>query len=116
MTDAVQETIPAEGAAPDAAPVFDPVRRATELAIIDSLRSVVDPELGMDVVDLGLIREIVIGPESSEIRMVLTTPFCPYAGEMFAQVKDCAEFATGTPVKVTLLVEAWDPREAGLMW
>jgi metal-sulfur cluster biosynthetic enzyme len=48
--------------------------------------------------------------------MVLTTPFCPYAGEMLAQVKDYAELATGTPVKVTLLVEAWDPREAGIMW
>ena len=106
MTDAVVDT-------PSA---FDPARRATELAIIDSLKSVIDPELGMDVIDLGLIREIVIGPESSEIRMVLTTPFCPYAGEMLAQVKDYAELAIGTPVKVTLLAEAWDPREAGLMW
>ena len=99
-----------------AAPAFDPGRRATELAILDALRSVVDPELGMDVVELALIRQIVIGSESSEIKMILTTPFCPYAGSMVQQIKDQAESVLEHPVKVTLLAERWDPREAGLMW
>src|ERR1035437_3661936 len=66
---------------------FDPGRRATELAVLDALRSVVDPELGMDVVELALIRQIIIGTEASEIKMVLTTPFCPYAGSMVQQIK-----------------------------
>ena len=99
-----------------AAPAFDPGRRATELAILDALRSVVDPELGMDVVELALIRQIVIGSESSEIKMILTTPFCPYAGSMVQQVKDQAESVLEHPVKVTLLAERWDPRDAGLTW
>ena len=34
---------------------FDPPRRATELAILDALRAVVDPEIGMNVVELALI-------------------------------------------------------------
>ena len=102
---------------PDAAtPAFDPGRRATELAILDALRSVVDPELGMDVVELALIRQIIIGSEASEIRMVLTTPFCPYAGSMVQQIKDAAESVLEHPVKVTLLAERWDPRDAGLTW
>jgi metal-sulfur cluster biosynthetic enzyme len=106
-------TTPAEA---EAAPVFDAARRATELAILDALRSVVDPELGMDVVELALIRQIIIGSEASEIRMVLTTPFCPYAGSMVQQIKDAAESVMEHPVKVTLLAERWDPRDAGLTW
>jgi len=95
---------------------YDPQRRAKELAILDALRSVVDPEIGMDVVELALIKQIIIGPESSEIKMILTTPFCPYAGAMIQQVKDAAEGTLEQPVKVTLLAERWDPRDAGLMW
>ena len=106
---------PAEAEAA-ATPAFDPTRRATELAILDALRAVVDPELGMDVVELALIRQIIIGSEASEIKMVLTTPFCPYAGSMVQQIKDQAESVLEHPVKVTLLAERWDPREAGLMW
>ncbi len=103
---------------PDAAatPPFDAARRATELAVLDALRAVVDPELGMDVVELALIKQIIIGNGSSEIKMVLTTPFCPYAGSMVQQIKDQTESVLEHPVKVTLLAERWDPRDAGLMW
>jgi metal-sulfur cluster biosynthetic enzyme len=95
---------------------FDAQRRATELAILDAIRGVVDPEIGMNVVELGLIRQIILGPESTEIKMILTTPFCPYAGAMIQQVKEQAETVVDHDVKVTLLAERWDPRDAGLMW
>jgi metal-sulfur cluster biosynthetic enzyme len=106
----------AQAAAAPTEPAFDMARRATELAVLDSLRAVVDPELGLDIVDLALIRQIIIGSESSEIKMVLTTPFCPYAGSMIQQIKDQAESVLEHPVKVTVLAERWDPRDAGLMW
>jgi metal-sulfur cluster biosynthetic enzyme len=102
-------------AAPEA-PAFDPERRATELAILDALRAVVDPEIGMNVVELALIKQIILGTDESEIKMILTTPFCPYAGAMIQQVREQAESVTEHPVKVTLLAERWDPRDAGLMW
>jgi metal-sulfur cluster biosynthetic enzyme len=105
----------AEAPAADAA-AFDPERRATELAILDALRAVVDPEIGMNVVELALIKQILLGPDSTEIKMILTTPFCPYAGSMIAQVKEQAESVVEHDVKVTLLAERWDPRDAGLMW
>ena len=98
------------------APAFDPERRATELAILDALRAVVDPEIGMNVVELALIKQIILGPDSTEIKMILTTPFCPYAGSMIAQVKEQVESVVEHEVKVTLLAERWDPRDAGLMW
>jgi metal-sulfur cluster biosynthetic enzyme len=98
------------------APAFDPERRATELAILDALRAVVDPEIGMNVVELALIKQILLGPDSTEIKMILTTPFCPYAGSMIAQVKEQVESVVEHDVKVTLLAERWDPRDAGLMW
>jgi len=95
---------------------FDAERRATELAILDALRSVVDPEIGMNVVELALIKQIVLGPDQTEIKMVLTTPFCPYAGAMIAQIKEEVENVVGHEAKITLLAERWDPRDAGLMW
>jgi len=104
------------GNIPAAAPAFDPERRAKELAILDALRNVVDPEIGMNVVELALIKQIVLGEHESEIRMILTTPFCPYAGSMIAQVREEAEGVLDHPVKITLLAERWDPRDAGLMW
>ena len=122
MTDAT--TKPATDQAPPAAaaqapaepPVFDAERRATELAVLDALRAVVDPEIGMNVVELALIKQIILGPTESEVKMILTTPFCPYAGSMISQVKEQAESVLEHPVKVTLLAERWDPRDAGLMW
>jgi metal-sulfur cluster biosynthetic enzyme len=109
---------PAEATAeaPAAPPLFDAERRATELAILDALRAVVDPEIGMNVVELALIKQILLGPNETEIKMILTTPFCPYAGSMIAQVQEQAESVVENPVKVTLLAERWDPRDAGLMW
>jgi metal-sulfur cluster biosynthetic enzyme len=112
----IPETDTAAAIAADEAPAFDAAKRATELAILDALRSVVDPEIGMNVVELALIRQIILAPDSAEIKMILTTPFCPYAGSMVAQVKEQAESVLELPVKVTLLAERWDPRDAGLMW
>ena len=117
MTDTQPDTAQDTAAAAAPAPaLFDAERRATELAILDSLRAVVDPEIGMNVVELALIRQIILGPDSVEIKMILTTPFCPYAGAMIQQVKEQAESVVEHPVKVTLLAERWDPRDAGLMW
>jgi metal-sulfur cluster biosynthetic enzyme len=107
------ETAPGPGS--DAA-AFDPQARATELAILDALRAVVDPEIGMNVVELALIRQVILGPGQTEIKMILTTPFCPYAGSMIQQVKEQAESVVDHEVKVTLLAERWDPKDAGLVW
>ena len=109
------EATPAQAPAAQA-PAFDPQARAMELAILDALRAVVDPEIGMNVVELALIKQIIQTPEQTEVKMILTTPFCPYAGAMIQQVKEQVESVVENDVKVTLLAERWDPRDAGLVW
>jgi metal-sulfur cluster biosynthetic enzyme len=100
----------------ETAPAIDPVARSRELAVLDALRSVVDPEIGMNVVELALIKQVILGEDETEIKMILTTPFCPYAGSMIQQVKEAAEEVEDHEVKVTLLAERWDPKDAGLTW
>jgi metal-sulfur cluster biosynthetic enzyme len=115
-TDDTPATATATAPAAATAPAFDPQARATELAILDALRAVVDPEIGMNVVELALIKQIIQSPEQTEVKMILTTPFCPYAGSMIQQVKEQVETVVDNDVKVTLLAERWDPRDAGLVW
>ena len=124
VSDSIQSataTATAEPASDAAAPAsataaIDPQARATELAILDALRAVVDPEIGMNVVELALIKQIIQSPQQTEVKMILTTPFCPYAGSMIEQVKEQVESVVENEVKVTLLAERWDPRDAGLVW
>jgi len=113
MTDQISSASPA---AATTGATIDPQARATELAILDALRSVVDPEIGMNVVELALIKQIILGPQQTEVKMILTTPFCPYAGAMIQQVKEQVEGVVDGDVKITLLAERWDPRDAGLVW
>jgi len=82
----------------------------TEQEIREALRPVIDPEIGMSVVDLGMIREVVIAGDQVEIKMVLTAPFCPLANFLTEQVRLAAESVPGVKeAKVTLLQERWDP-------
>ena len=80
------------------------------------LGEVVDPEIGMSIIQLGLVRDVSMENEIAHLKMILTTPFCPYAGAMIQQVKEQAESVVEHEVRVTLLAERWDPRDAGLMW
>ena len=59
------------------------------------------PEIGLSVIDLDLIREIRFDdPDEAEVRMVLTTPFCPYGPMLINQIQSAAELAAETAVKV----------------
>jgi metal-sulfur cluster biosynthetic enzyme len=93
--------------AQQAAPEYDSA--SPEGKIKEALRAVKDPEIGLDVIQLGLIREIVLSQAEPEIKMMLTTPFCPYGGWLIQQVKDVAEQTIGKPLKVTVLPDMWDP-------
>ncbi len=82
----------------------------TQQTIMDALRPVIDPEIGMSVVDLGMIREIEIEGDAVEIKMVLTAPFCPLADMLTSQVRQAAAAVPGVKeAKVTLLNEPWNP-------
>ncbi|MGD8968934.1 MAG: serine O-acetyltransferase [Anaerolineae bacterium] len=82
--------------------------KSGEDAVRRALRDVIDPEVGVNVVDLGLIREVKRNGRGLEIRMVLTSPAHPAAGYLVQQVRRKARQATdGEPVEVVLLDEAW---------
>ncbi|MCB0076107.1 MAG: metal-sulfur cluster assembly factor [Anaerolineales bacterium] len=84
----------------------------TEEAVRESLKQVVDPEIGLDVVALGLIEMVNFIPDDKliDVDMLLTTPFCPYAPWMVQQVKEKAEFAApGWTADVEVLAKQWDP-------
>ena len=75
------------------------------------LRDVFDPELGMSVVDLGLIYGVTVAPEGAvQVRMALTSPNCPAAQELPADVEQKVRAVPGvTDVRVEIVFDPpWD--------
>jgi len=72
------------------------------------LREVVDPEIGLDIIALGLVRNVRIQDGQADLYMILTTPFCPYGPAMIEMTRRKAEEALGQPVSVELGMEMWD--------
>ena len=86
----------------------------TEQQIIEKLKLVKDPEIGIDVWTLGLIYKITPEIDGVEILMTLTTPFCPFADDLIADVeKKVGELGYEEgDVRVELTFEpAWEPSE-----
>jgi len=103
----------AGGAAAGGAKAAAPPRQAPtqqEFAMRAALETVMDPEIQLSVIDLGLVREIVIEPGRTIIRMVLTTPFCPYAPQLAADVKQAAMSVVDQPCEVEILPDPWNPQ------
>ena len=83
--------------------------KAKQDEIFEALRQVYDPEIGMNVVELGLIRRIDLSASRCHIKMILTTPFCPYAPAMLQEVRDTAEIAAGLPTTIEMGADMWQP-------
>ncbi len=81
---------------------------ATEALIIEVLRTIFDPELPINIYDMGLIYAIDVEPEGRvTIRMTLTTPACPAAESLPPEVESRVRAVDGvTDVAVELV---WDP-------
>ncbi len=77
--------------------------------IKNALRDVIDFEIGLDVVALGLIRNIEVTDEKVKITMILTSPMCPMASMIIQQVYARASEVSTKPVEVELGREMWRP-------
>jgi FeS assembly SUF system protein len=102
------------GAAPEGltaragAPLQPGQPAADRLAVENAIRQVHDPEIPVNIYDLGLIYSLDIHDDGSvAVEMTLTAPACPVAGEMPQQVAEAVAEAEGVgEVQVTL---TWDP-------
>jgi len=85
-----------------------------------ALRQVVDPEIGLNVIELGLVREVQENEGEIQVRMILTTPFCPYGPALLEMTRAKAEEGAGKPARIELGIEMWDPsymeEGAGAAW
>jgi FeS assembly SUF system protein len=96
---------PAPAAAPEQSLSAD---APLEERIVAALRTIYDPEIPLNIHDLGLIYDLKVLPEGAvAIRMTLTSPNCPVAGSLVGEVqKKVAALAGVSEVKVDLV---WDP-------
>lgn len=88
---------------------LNPIQRSLlEGEVIESIRMVYDPEIPVNVYDLGLIYGIDVRPDATvHITMTLTSPACPVAGTLPGEVQEKARQTQG--VKDATLELVWDP-------
>jgi len=72
------------------------------------LNEVLDPEIGLSVIQLGLIRNFRYQDDEALVKMILTTPFCPYGPALIDMTRVKAEEALGMPVSIELGMDVWD--------
>lgn len=80
----------------------------TRESVISALKTIFDPEIPVNIYELGLIYKLDVDDAGkADIRMTLTSPACPVAGSLVAQVEQKAKSVNGvTDAKVDLV---WDP-------
>jgi metal-sulfur cluster biosynthetic enzyme len=76
--------------------------------VLEVLKGVTDPEIGVNIVDLGLVYRAEHGPEGIEVALTLSTPSCPLSEMIVEEVRELlkANFADAPAIKVELV---WDP-------
>lgn len=74
----------------------------------EKLGEVIDPEIGMNIIQLGLVRDVSLENEIAHLKMILTTPFCPYGPAMIEMTRQKATEALNKPVTVEMLPDVWD--------
>lgn len=80
--------------------------------IIEKLKTVKDPEVGLDVWTLGLVYDIKADEGTIDVTMTLTSPFCPFADEIIANTeKALAPLSPDVQVRITF-EPPWQPPEA----
>ncbi|MDR0775861.1 MAG: metal-sulfur cluster assembly factor [Azonexus sp.] len=92
---------------------MNPAPLPTTDQIRDTLRSVIDPEVGINIVDLGLVYDIRISPEMVAIDLTMTSPACPMSDLVLADVGSAlaAAWPDAPPVNAVLVWNPpWEPK------
>jgi FeS assembly SUF system protein len=99
---------PVEIAAPEPKELSTIERSLLEAEVVEQIRTVYDPEIPVNVYDLGLIYDIQVSESRhAHIVMTLTSPMCPVAGSLPGEVQLAAEQAPS--IKSVDVELTWDP-------
>ena len=79
----------------------------TKEQVLEALKVVIDPEIQIDIVTLGLVYGVDIDGGKVKITMTLTTPNCPYGPQLLDRIKSVAEKIEG--VESADLAVVWEP-------
>jgi metal-sulfur cluster biosynthetic enzyme len=74
----------------------------------NALRNVKDPEIGMDIIQLGLVRNVTLLDEVITIKMMLTTPFCPYGPSLLESARSQVETVMEKTTRIDFCMDPWD--------
>jgi len=89
-------------------PNAPPEHRIIEGKVIEAVRQVYEPEIPVNIYELGLIYDLEITPEAAvKVRMTLTTPMCPAAGSLPGEVE--RKVRSVPPVSAVKVDLVWDP-------
>ena len=72
------------------------------------LKEIVDPEIGLDIIELGLVRDVHINSDHADVKMILTTPFCPYGPAILETTRKKTEDFLNKPTTIEMGMEMWD--------
>jgi FeS assembly SUF system protein len=93
---------------PGMEPSTDKAPESVRDGVVAALRNVYDPEIPLNIYDLGLIYDCILSDDGSvHVKMTLTAPGCPVAGTLVRDVHDRVRHVPGVRVARTELV--WDP-------
>lgn len=92
-------------------PIWDIEKTNPELieSLNNELKKVMDPEIGLNIIELGLVRNVTILNGTVKIMMIMTTPFCPYGPALLETTRHVVETGLNLPTSITLGYEPWDP-------
>lgn len=81
------------------------------------LEEIIDPEIGFNIIQLGLVRNVTIDDNRAIVNMILTTPFCPYGPAMLESTRKKAEEVLERETSIDFGMDPWDFSmvEEGLM-
>ncbi len=80
---------------------------ASKGEVLEALKKVIDPEIGLNIVDLGLVYNVEVKDDSIEVEFTLTSPGCPLGDMIMNDIRQVVSDATGVETVNTNLV--WDP-------
>jgi len=80
----------------------------TDFTLREAMREVIDPEIGINIVDLGLIYAVTIAEQHVTVTMTMTTPSCPMGGMLQDDVQATVQSLLGDDWQVDVEL-VWEP-------